>query len=226
MDDQLKWITGILEHNDIPYWVDSGTLLGLVREGDVMSHDKDIDLACWGEHKDRILTFGKRFRTDGYKFTYNTYRGTGYSLKLAPKDKRRRDITIGFHYRDDGQAWRLATFFVDNPHPPGSIPFFLKGLWRFPLRTATSFLRNHVPAEHLVANWPSRLVLQAGVWRYPVEIVENTIIHPDTGLRIPERWFDYLKLRYGDWHEPVRQWRWYRDDHAAVVGLPENLVNI
>ena len=37
------------------YWVTCGTLLGIVREGDFLSHDSDVDVAMFAEDIDEAL---------------------------------------------------------------------------------------------------------------------------------------------------------------------------
>ena len=42
--ETLKLITQGLNQQQVKYWVDCGTLLGLIREGGLLKHDMDIDL--------------------------------------------------------------------------------------------------------------------------------------------------------------------------------------
>ena len=44
MDPQLEEIASILVRHGLRAWVDTGTLLGLVRDGRLIPHDGDIDL--------------------------------------------------------------------------------------------------------------------------------------------------------------------------------------
>lgn len=37
----------VLKGLGVRYWIDCGTLLGAIREGDFMAHDLDVDLSCW-----------------------------------------------------------------------------------------------------------------------------------------------------------------------------------
>jgi phosphorylcholine metabolism protein LicD len=41
----LKLIDKLFEENDIKYWADGGTLLGSLREGHIIEHDDDADIA-------------------------------------------------------------------------------------------------------------------------------------------------------------------------------------
>ncbi len=51
----------ILDKNKIPYWVDEGTLLGLIRDGDFIPWDYDADLGVSGEHVDQVLSLWPQF---------------------------------------------------------------------------------------------------------------------------------------------------------------------
>ena len=54
MDEQLKFIIEQLEKYEINYWVDSGTLLGLVRDGKLIKGDNDIDISVWESEVEKI----------------------------------------------------------------------------------------------------------------------------------------------------------------------------
>lgn len=223
MNPQLQWITHLLEKHDVPYWLDSGTLLGVVRDGDVMDHDKDIDLSVWEEDVDKLRSLGTEFKKAGYRIQEGVFEGKPYNLLLYPKGKG-ITISVGVNRRRGDMAWRMATFVTDNPHSRWGFRFFLLGAWRFPLRYLTWLLSRKISRARLVNTWPFSQVLQSGVWIFPLEYVERTITHEPTGLPIPVKWEAYLTCRYGDWRKPVKDWAWYRDDGAAHVGNPERLV--
>lgn len=46
-DEQLEWVTRLLESHDIDWWVESGTLLSLTRSGGLTNYDDDIEVAMW-----------------------------------------------------------------------------------------------------------------------------------------------------------------------------------
>ena len=51
IDQNLIETIGILEKNDIPYWLCQGTLLGIIRDDELIPWDHDIDIAVWYSKK-------------------------------------------------------------------------------------------------------------------------------------------------------------------------------
>jgi len=45
MNNLLQKVVEILDKNNIPYYLDCGTLLGCVRENKIMEHDSDVDVS-------------------------------------------------------------------------------------------------------------------------------------------------------------------------------------
>jgi len=50
----LKMIDQLFRENNIKYWADGGTLLGSLREGHIIEHDDDADLAIQYEDLDKL----------------------------------------------------------------------------------------------------------------------------------------------------------------------------
>jgi len=51
----------VLERHDIPYWLEDGTLLGIVRDGDLIPWDHDADLSIPGEYAERVAKLRARW---------------------------------------------------------------------------------------------------------------------------------------------------------------------
>ena len=51
----------ILKKNNIPFWLDSGTLLGVVREGKSLEWHKNIDIAVPGDYYNDVINLEKKF---------------------------------------------------------------------------------------------------------------------------------------------------------------------
>lgn len=65
----LKDVTGVLNRHQVSYWADFGTLLGLVREGDVILGDKDVDLCVLDVERPRVMAAQADFAALGYRLT-------------------------------------------------------------------------------------------------------------------------------------------------------------
>ena len=84
VDAGLGHLHDILSNGGVAYWVDSGVLLGLVRNGGLNPWDKDIDLGIEASSLDALLSLEPMFRLAGYEVTVNRYRGVVYSVALTP----------------------------------------------------------------------------------------------------------------------------------------------
>ncbi|MFQ5486276.1 MAG: LicD family protein [Desulfobacterales bacterium] len=57
----LQHVSSLLEKNGIPFWLESGTLLGLLREKKHLHEHKNIDIAINGTYLNRFLELKKNF---------------------------------------------------------------------------------------------------------------------------------------------------------------------
>ena len=51
----LKDVTTLLEKHDIEYWLEGGTLLGVVRENRLLPWDNDMDISVTEEYYDKLI---------------------------------------------------------------------------------------------------------------------------------------------------------------------------
>ncbi len=68
--EMLELITKIFREFRIPYFVHSGTLLGVVRENNIIPHDDDIDIAVYPQDKEFLLS--KEFNEEIKKYNLKT----------------------------------------------------------------------------------------------------------------------------------------------------------
>ena len=57
----------LLNHNQVPFGIIYGTLLGAVREGDFISYDEDIDVYILDENREKLLSLLFDFRKTGFE---------------------------------------------------------------------------------------------------------------------------------------------------------------
>lgn len=65
----LKDTAEVLQKRNVSYWADFGTLLGLVRDGDIIPGDKDVDLCVLDDERERVMGAVDDFAARGYFLT-------------------------------------------------------------------------------------------------------------------------------------------------------------
>jgi len=65
--EMLQKVTDLLEEHKITYWLESGTLLGIIRENRLLPWDNDLDLSIKEEDVDKLLSIRYKFWLQGYK---------------------------------------------------------------------------------------------------------------------------------------------------------------
>jgi phosphorylcholine metabolism protein LicD len=120
-ENGLSQLHTVLSSCGIPYWVDSGVLLGLVRSGQLNTWEKDIDLAICVDDLAQVLTILKSFEAQGYSALVNTYKSYVYSIGLKPSGDKAGaflDASIHVYYPVGSHLWSpQPQFFVPPPAP-------------------------------------------------------------------------------------------------------------
>ena len=62
-----------LNAEEIPYWADFGTLLGLYRNGDIILYDNDVDVCLPAVTDEALERLGTRLRAAGFGFYIRRY---------------------------------------------------------------------------------------------------------------------------------------------------------
>ena len=84
----LRKVVPVLEDNDIPYYLDCGTLLGCIRDNSFMEHDTDVDVATHASFWDKLkkIDFKKygliKTRTEDIKTA------GGFLMSVKPEDSK------------------------------------------------------------------------------------------------------------------------------------------
>jgi len=63
----LSKVCGILDKNDIPYVLEGGTLLGIIRENRLLPWDNDLDITIIEQDMNNVLKLRRQFWWAGYK---------------------------------------------------------------------------------------------------------------------------------------------------------------
>lgn len=68
MNRMLIDLSEIFNGNNLHYWLDFGGLLGIIRTGELIPYDKDIDIGIFEEDIDKYNSLEKQITDKGYRF--------------------------------------------------------------------------------------------------------------------------------------------------------------
>ena len=218
----LRDIKDLFDKHAISYWLDSGTLLGAVRDGKLIEWDSDVDLGVWDNDVHRIISIFPEFNRRGFDIVLNR--------KLGVMEITRFNTKIWFClYRRKGDyAWvvwlirkgkwieKIADRFKDISNV------------RAYVRHKESFVRKVKYLSSLLPSTLKQLVTYIAWITYcrvsfifPIVVPKryfeklSTIRFYGIVFSIPSEVEKYLEYRYGsDWKTPKRKWIHYKDDGA------------
>ncbi|WP_276260087.1 hypothetical protein [Haloglomus litoreum] len=224
MDEQLSWVTSLFAEHDVTHWVESGTLLTLVRSGELTKYDDDIDLAVWASDVDVIEALRPEIESKGYHVQSRSYRGHTYKYQFLPRTDRgprsrsnRRIVDVMVFRRDGECAWTAQSRVREEFGVPG-LTTVVDRLYPFIQWYARS-TGGHVE----MTSFPKSLLVEVLTLRLPLSHLEELRYDEELGVHTPTELEDYLAIRYGDWETPVAEWS-LTDDGAVHERGPSDLL--
>jgi len=219
INSQLDWIIKLLEDNNIKYWVDGGTLLGLKREKKILTNDNDIDISMWAEEEILIKKLLPVIKGVGYKIFIRSYFGLNFKYKfISKREKLMIDINIFRKYSD--YAWCPQPHGIINRHNTQRIiPLIYKAV-----NLVRRKLLKIYPWKVIYSNFPWNLINHMGCWWIPYKYYKNIENDKELAINIPHEWNEYLTYRYGNWRVPCNKWVFWTDDHSLRHDFPKKLL--
>ncbi|HYF69782.1 MAG TPA: LicD family protein [Ohtaekwangia sp.] len=173
----LFTVATLLNKNGIPYHLEGGTLLGLVRDKALLPWDHDVDISVPAHHTLQLLKLRYEFLKHGYKI----------SPKKSPK-------TIG--------PIKKGEYYVIKVKPLLSyminwfIPSYKKNYIVLDI-----FLKRR---DDHYTYWEAKGKVMRVENKF-YETYE-TVYYGDVPLKAPNHYREYLTQKYGDWSIPVKEW--------------------
>ena len=167
----------VLERHEIPYWLEDGTLLGIVRDGDLIPWDHDADLSIPGEYAERVAKlrwrFPPRYVLAAKRTNHGWLPGGISSLEVhRPIDLMRK---VNFHI-DLLAKYRLGDSFrwIDSKALKHCEPRYYDRLESIEWRGRTVPIPSD-PEEYLEMRYPG--------WRTPVKEIDTSLQDPTIAER-------------------------------------------
>jgi len=220
----------ILVENDIFFWLDSGTLLGAIRDKSFIKWDNDIDLGAW--EKDFIARCKN-------KYFLSLCSKKGFQVYLLDDkfifEKHKIPINISLYKKKDNRAYR-SLLTTNKKH----LILFKIVCWMFSVNQYNKivwpnyfchvtlfkhfllFTKRFIPKKKFLKNKLISLSVSIGC-NYIVNDIEakyfsNFTCYTFYGRKyyIPENTYEYLAFRYGsDWYIECKNWNTVKNDGAV-----------
>ncbi len=230
--EALKQLKGILDENGIEFWLESGTLLGAIREGGFIKWDYDIDIGTWDINLPKMKKLNRAFCELGYETYYSVY----HNVMMIRKGEI--DIQLVF-WRLDGDRAIAPLRYIEN-----KIGFILASLsWmllfsrsgKLNEETLNSFskiikycgskISDLFPQcfklgmasflNNLAVKTKNRRGLVVTPSKYFLNLEKKKFY--DMDFLFPVEAEQYLAYYYGeDWRTPKKDWNYVREDKKLI----------
>jgi hypothetical protein len=112
-------ITDILTRNNITYWLDYGTLLGAVRNTQIIFWDNDCDVCIFEEDRERVNALAEDIGKLGLKLHMHAFKDSGFQIKFDGNANFHSEHMDIFCWCRDGDILRRR-FYIGLDSPTGT----------------------------------------------------------------------------------------------------------
>ena len=176
----------LLDENNIIYHLEGGTLLGLIREGDLLPWDHDLDISIMSADAALIEKILPSLLYKGHKVSSRSFLSNKYVFKQGEK----RIFKVK----------RWASYVKSVIFFKGSKPVALDVFVKYSDELNTYWEANKkvmkVPKSHYASY--------------------ETVMFLDYPFKVPNDPKGYLALKYGDWEVPVKEWNCSKDEGTVI----------
>jgi lipopolysaccharide cholinephosphotransferase len=225
IDEQLEWITKLLDKYKINYMLDSGTLLGIVRDKKLIEWDKDIDISIFEEDIKKMDNILKEAKQKEYKIGASKYEGLITGFKISPnnffynllypliplnriKGNRKLDIAV---LREKGDFLWEPILFSKGSDKTGFV------FWGYKIIRGINRILQRLFKMPMIKGFS-----KTGTRLVPKEYFKKSKTY--LGMKIPYKSEEYLTFKYGNWKKPIKKWSYIRDDNSCKKEEPKEKI--
>lgn len=213
-NDAVIKATEILARKLNHFWLDSGSLLGIMRDNRPISWDNDIDFGIWDDEIPAMLDLNEELADKGYWVNHRSYYGRIYGGTIKIPGIRTIHIHV-FYRTKDGNACSPQTLCYYKPakRPGEAAPFANHPIARVILskihNAAISYqhpnpvirvlkkriirrfwglfvrIRSRVPREKWATVYPFKALYANGTWIIPAHYFDKILQIKVDGVSIP-----------------------------------------
>ena len=204
----LNWIVDLLVRNGIEAWIDHGTLLGIIREGRLITWDKDIDISVLKRDANKTQSIVDRIDDELSNLDIVV---SSRCIKIKREDGM-RNIDISSYTVRDGRYEKVFVSGSRNKPRAG-----MRRLVRM-LRRLVRWRNKQLRWLHIWLNDIADELGTKSISSVPsMHFQKFKLIELESGLqlRVPANAEDYLLYRYGTgWMKEERNWSYTSDDQT------------
>jgi len=204
---QLHNTCNKLNKNDIYYWVDLGVLLGLVREGEPISWDDDIDIGILSSEIGDVLDI---FRNPNNEIILSKYKNNICKIKVVPKRTNSLKIDFIVYYVGEEFAWNIT-------HKRTNSYNLLSRL-----HSAYHWYSHNTVIMDPIFNTINEIRTR----KVPKKYYLNREFSERHNIYMPSPSSDYLEFVYGEWKVPKEDYDFWNDSGLIQNLEPEQLFDL
>lgn len=214
------FVAECLEKTGLESWLDSGTLLGLIRDKKLLPGDKDVDVGVFADNEDKIERLIDLLRNRSRVTTIRSCNGKIFKLKLLSKRHNRHELTVDLNiFRTKDASLICPALRFKNK----SLKVVLK---RGKIATVAweLFVRNLLwrPFGALEINWPVfSTCYYKEIWELKKDLLLPVTQIDNGPFYLPKDVGGYLEYRYGEWKIPRSDWIFHLHDGGYRCQPPE-----
>ena len=179
-------VTKLLDDNAIVYHLEGGTLLGIVRDKDLLPWDHDVDISIPARHAADFLKLKTALFFQGYKM----------SVRKSKQD-------IGAVKKGDYSVFKIKPIWS----------YMLS--WFSPNHKHAIVLDVFVKTDdgqHTYWQAMDKVMRVDKKYYHSFE----TVPYLGNTLKVPNQHKDYLTEKYGDWSVPIKEWDCSTDERTVI----------